>query len=846
PILLVACDADGCITMMEGGLLTNLQRRAERYVGRNFLEVFRDFPDLHALAGRVLSGEPIRRAQIPFEGRHLEAWAQALRKEDGDVSGFAGIVVDASARVVAEAAVLEADRRQSALVEHASDIILVVTPDGTLHYVNPALQRMLGYPWRAGDSLDVLSIVHPDDRERCRAHIREAFKRPGSQPTVEFRIAHADGGWRQMQSIGNNLLEDAAISGIVVTLRDVTDERRTEGRLRANAARQGALAELGRWALAGLEYQNLVDDAVSMLAVELPADIVHVFESYPDASLLTVSASRGQVVADNELMSGDPTSSPASYALVTQEAVVSDNLADEDRFDVPQLWTRAAAVSVVEVPIPGQDMPAGVLGVGSRTLRKWADEDVNFVKAVANILAAAAARTRADGAIRAQALQDPLTGLPNRLVLSEHSPNAAASPGTREHMTGRDRTVFALDIDNFREINDTLGHAIGDLVLVELARRLSRVGDPVEVIARLGGDEFAIVVRGRLSEQAEEEMAAELLARIGEPLDVGGVNLRLRASLGVAGAAAAGRDDLGDPGISTLLRRAEGAMYQAKSEHSGVRRYSEDLERSSLSRMALASELAEAIGHGQLRLDYQPKVSLAEMRVDGVEALVRWQHPTRGLLVPDIFVPLAEQTGIIRELTSWVLARALAECAAWHRAGWQIPVAVNLSAGTVHDPSLLDSVMGAITRSGLPPQAVELEITESAVMLDPEGALRSLEDLTARGVRFSLDDFGTGYSSLAYLQRLPVTSVKIDKSFVKPLDHDERAAAIVKAVTDLGHSLHLSVIAEGVDSASVLEVVRGLGCDAVQGFHVATPMEATALRGWIAAENPERAPLGGA
>jgi diguanylate cyclase (GGDEF)-like protein/PAS domain S-box-containing protein len=837
PILLFACDADARITLMDGGLLTQFQMRAESFIGKSFLDVFADYPVIAEQARKVLAGETVRRAQIPFEGRHLEGWAQPLHSASGEITGFAGIVVDVSARVAAEAAVLDAARRQAALVEHASDVIIVLTADGTIHYVNPACQRVLGYAWRAGDVVDVLSLVHPDDRDYCREAIRQSFARPGAQPIEAFRLAHADGSWHYVESIGNNLLDDPAVSGFVVTMRDVTAQRRTEARLRANAERQAALAELGRWALVGIDYTSLVEDAVNVLAVQLDVDIVHVFDSYADASLLALSVSRGHVVSGSELMSSEPTSSPASFALVTQETVVSEDLREEERFDVPELWARAGAVSVVEAPIPGQDMPYGVVGVGSRVRRVFADEDLNFVKAVANVLAAAAARTRAEHAIRAQALQDPLTGLPNRLLLAAHQPTAAAPHGFRQ-LTGEDRTVFVLDIDRFKEINDTLGHAIGDLVLIEVARRLERVGEPTEVVARLGGDEFAIVCRTLHTEDEEQSFAYRVLAVVGEPLGVDGVNLRLRGAVGIA--SATGESDR-HMTMSDLLRRAEAAMYQAKADRAGVRRYVDDLERSSLSRLALASELAEAIDHGQLRLDYQPKVSTVDGMPTGVEALVRWQHPTRGLLLPDVFVPLAEQTGIIRELTNWVLARALAECASWHRAGWQLPVAVNLSAGTVHDPALLDAVMTAIRRSGLPPEAIELEITESAVMLDPEGAIRSLNELTQQGVRFALDDFGTGYSSLAYLQRLPVTSVKIDKSFVHPLGRDDVAQAIVRAVVDLGHSLHLAVIAEGVDSAQVMDAVVALGCEAAQGFHVAIPMEPAALRSWLT----ERALAGG-
>jgi diguanylate cyclase (GGDEF)-like protein len=603
-----------------------------------------------------------------------------------------------------------------------------------------------------------------------------------------------------------------------------------EERLRSNASRQAALADLGRWALAGLGYANLVEDAVTMLAEQLEVDFVHVFDAMTDTAFVTLTASCGHGPAGPELLSTDPTSSPVAFALVTQETVICDDLASEARFEIPDLWARSEAMSVIEAPIPGQDSPTGVIGVGCRSPRHFVEEDVSLVVAVANVLAAAAARNRAENAIRDQALHDPLTGLPNRLVLADHG-HAIAVPKQSE-MSGVKRTVLVLDIDRFKEVNDTLGYALGDLVLLEVARRLHELGEPVEIVARLGGDEFAVVASSATDPAEPEALAVRLLAALSEPIEVGGVRLRLRGSVGIAEAAV---DDAGASlGVPALLRRAEVAMYQAKADRRGIRRYSDDLERSSISRLELAGELADAIDKDEFKLDYQPKVDAITRVVTGVEALVRWRHPTRGLLVPDAFIPLAEQTGMIRELTNWVLAKALSECSAWHRAGHFIPVAVNLSAATVHDPELMGAVTTAVSRSGLPPKSVELEITESAVMFDPEGALRSLESLVEYGVRLSLDDFGTGYSSLSYLQRLPVTAVKIDKSFVEPLLSDGTARAIVRSVVELAHGLGLSVIAEGVDSAAVMEQLTAIGCDALQGFYVANPMSPARLEEWIA------------
>jgi diguanylate cyclase (GGDEF)-like protein/PAS domain S-box-containing protein len=829
PVLLFACDRDGIFTLLDGGLLAELGQLPGVFVGRSFFSVYEDYPELLELGRRILDGEQLKRVPIPLQGHDLEAWGVPLRTARGEPDGAAGIIVDVSARVAAERLVLDAARRQTALVEHASDVIIVMARDGALLYANPAARLLLGETSHEGELLDVPSFIHPDDRDRVQRHFEAAATRSGSSPSIEYRIAHADGSWRTVESIGNNMIDDPAVNGFVVTLRDVTARRESEERLRSNAGRQAALADLGRWALVGLAFHNLVEDAVTLLAEQLEVDFVHVFEAMPDTAFVTLTASHGHGPSGPELLSTDPTSSPVSFALVTQETVICDDLAREARFEIPDLWTRSQAMSVIEVPIPGQDSPAGVLGVGCRSAHEFAEEDVNFVVAVANVLAAAAARSRAEGAIRDQALHDPLTGLPNRLVLADHG-HTIAAPKPSE-MSGVERTVLVLDIDRFKEINDTLGHALGDLVLLEVARRLRELGDPVELVARLGGDEFAVVASSAREPVDADAMAARLLAALAEAIYVGGVKLRLRGSVGVA---VADVDDRGASlGVSALLRRAEVAMYQAKAERRGVRRYSDDLERSSVTRLALASELADAVDKGELRLDYQPKIDAHTSAVTGVEALVRWRHPTRGLLLPDVFVPLAEQTGMIRELTNWVLAKALSECAGWHRSGHRIPVAVNLSAATVHDPELMDAVATAVSRSGLPPESVELEITESAIMFDPEGALRSLEALVAYGVRLSLDDFGTGYSSLSYLQRLPVTAVKIDKSFVEPLLRDDTARAIVHAVVNLAHSLRLSVIAEGVDSGAVMEQLTALGCDALQGFYVAIPMSPDRLEHWI-------------
>jgi EAL domain-containing protein (putative c-di-GMP-specific phosphodiesterase class I) len=333
-----------------------------------------------------------------------------------------------------------------------------------------------------------------------------------------------------------------------------------------------------------------------------------------------------------------------------------------------------------------------------------------------------------------------------------------------------------------------------------------------------------------------EAMARRLLEYLGRPIEIGGARLRLRGSVGVAEAAPAGSGPVVD--AVSLLRRAEAAMYLAKQHGSGCACWTPDLEHSSLSRLSLAGELGEAVESGELVLAYQPKIASRSGRPLGVEALVRWQHPQRGTLLPDAFVPIAEQTGMMRPLTSWVLDEALGQWSRWRDRFGDLAMAVNLSASTLADPDLAQSVAAAVTRSGIPPGSIELEITESAVMRDPDRALAVVTELSGTGVRFAIDDFGTGYSSLTYLQRLPVALVKVDKSFVTPLPEPGPARSIVRAVIELAHSLGITVAAEGVESAEVASLLVDLGCDELQGYHIGRPMPPESVERWLSERLP--------
>ncbi|HVF05134.1 MAG TPA: EAL domain-containing protein [Frankiaceae bacterium] len=426
-----------------------------------------------------------------------------------------------------------------------------------------------------------------------------------------------------------------------------------------------------------------------------------------------------------------------------------------------------------------------------------------------------------------QALHDTLTGLPNRKLLLSKVSAAIADAGPTDDQV----CLFLLDLDRFKDVNDTLGHHVGDELLTHVAARLGSVLRPGDTVARLGGDEFGVllpVVRDRMM---ATEVADRIRGALAQPFVLDEVAIDLEASVGIALYPAHATQ------ANELMQRADVAMYQAKETRSGIETYDPERDPHSTQRLSLFGQLRRAIEDGELVLHYQPKVDLSTGLVAGVEALVRWEHPQRGLLLPDTFVPLAEQTGLMKSLTSMVLEQALRQTAAWTEAGLQIRMAVNVSARDLHDDTFCPRVREALDRTGVPASFLELELTERVVMADPERALENLIALSRLGVRLSLDDFGTGYSSLAYLRRLPVTEIKIDKSFVLRMDVDDEDATIVRSTIDLAHGLGLRAIAEGVESPATWQRLAELGCDAAQGYYVCRPYPAHVVTEWLVARN---------
>jgi diguanylate cyclase (GGDEF)-like protein len=400
---------------------------------------------------------------------------------------------------------------------------------------------------------------------------------------------------------------------------------------------------------------------------------------------------------------------------------------------------------------------------------------------------------------------------------------------------GMSMAVLLLDLDRFKDVNDTLGHHFGDLLLTEVGPRLQRPLRGVDTVARLGGDEFAVLLPGPTDLATACRVAERLVDSLTQPFGINGLVLEVGVSIGVAL-----YPDHGQTGRE-LLQHADVAMYAAKRGQTGFVVYSPATDTNSVRQLTLTGQLRRAIENGQMALEFQPKVDVRTAGVAGVEALIRWHHPELGAVPPGEFIHSAEQTGLIKPLTLWVMNAALSELRRWSRLGYEFGVAVNLSVKSLQDPELPEVVRGLLESSGQRPERLTFEITESALMADPAAALEVVAQIAALGCQLSLDDFGTGYSSLAYLQQLPIDELKIDRSFVVAMTRDDNAAVIVRSVVSLAKGLGLSVVAEGVESEDAFLSLRALGCDQVQGHWFGPAMNGDQLLGWLKDAHPNRA-----
>jgi diguanylate cyclase (GGDEF)-like protein len=431
-----------------------------------------------------------------------------------------------------------------------------------------------------------------------------------------------------------------------------------------------------------------------------------------------------------------------------------------------------------------------------------------------------------------QAHHDELTGLSNRKLLISRTAAALAQAERSQSRVG----FLLLDLDRFKEVNDTLGHHAGDRLLQQVAQRLTYSVRPGDLVARLGGDEFAVLLPWVPAAGAAREVATRLRAALAEPFRIDHISFDIEASVGIA----LYPDDA--TSFDVLMQHADVAMYLAKERRSGVERYVADSDRNSPARLALLGDLRRGLDRGELELYFQPKISLETGQTIGMEALVRWQHPARGMITPEEFIPLVEQSYLMRDLTVHVVDRALAHASGWRRDGFGVPVSLNVAARDLLDNCLADTIARGLERYGLPPESLLLEINERILTAEAARTLASVDALADLGIGLSLDDFGTGYSSLVRLRRLPVREVKIDSSFIGRLLASADDEVVVQSIVDLVRALGIESVAEGVESAEVAAALRVMGCRAAQGWYFSRPLNSSSAMAWLAGQSQASRP----
>jgi diguanylate cyclase (GGDEF)-like protein len=597
-----------------------------------------------------------------------------------------------------------------------------------------------------------------------------------------------------------------------------------ERELAQHARQHEAVARLGQIALRERDLTTLLDEVVAAVASTLDAPLCGVLKLRADEEILDVISVTG--VPEQKLESvpaGGGTH--GGYVLRTRQPVVVEDLLAETRFDPAPLLLRGIASGMGAV-IEGHERPFGVLSAHTTEHRCFSGDDVNFLVAVANVLSAAVERHRKEESTRHASLHDPLTGLPNRALVLDRLDLALA----RRRREGIDVAMLMLDLDRFKIINDSLGHAVGDDLLLALASRLRRSVRASDTVARLSGDEFVVLCERPAGVRHVVALAERIGAAISAPFELASGEHFLTVSIGIAMAESA------EDTSASLLRDADAAMYRAKQRGPGrYELFDATVRAQVLARLRTEKELRQALDQDMLRVHYQPIIDLSCGKPAAIEALVRWEHPRRGLVAPVDFIEIAEETGLIIELGRHVLETACEQAASWQRR-FRLPlrIFVNVSGCQLNNPLFPLEVADIEAASGMLRGTLGLEVTES-VLIDEAGAsMTALSDLHSRGLRLVLDDFGTGYSSLSYLKRVPLDGVKVDRSFTDGLDGSPQDAAIMKAIVEMCGVLDLTVIAEGVESEGQLQQLRALGCEQAQGYLLCHPQPAEEIGEFLA------------
>ncbi len=698
--------------------------------------------------------------------------------------------------------------------------------DGRVQAANPALCALLGRGAQDLVGAEVRELIHPHDWPATSRRLAAVARGEGlAYDTFERRVIRGDGALLALviracvlRNVEGNPHE------VFLQVEDVTARRDAEALAARRTAQQALIADLGRMALSERDLGALFDSAAAMVAAGVGVEFGKVLELEPGGAACRLRAGVGWAAGlVGVARVGTEEHSQAGYTLQAGAPVIVTDLVTETRFTAPSLLADHGVRAGMSVVIDAGGRPFGVLGAHTRAPRAFTGDDIHFLQAVANVLGAAIAHRVVEDQMRRRALHDPLTGLPNRVLLLDRLQRAL----TRAARRRRACAVLAVDLDRFKVVNDSLGHPRGDALLVQVGQRLTQVARRGDTVARSGGDSFVLVHEAAGRAPVALAIADRIHRALAAAFDAGGEEVFLTASIGAVVATA----DAESP--ATVLQDAALAAAQAKARGGESTVLFEPAMRGgSTDLVQMETALRHALERDELVVHYQPIIDVPTGTVVAAEALVRWRHPTRGVVPPADFIPRAEETGLIVPIGYWVLQRACHDAVRWEaaRGGTPLTVSVNVAVAQLRDPGFAAAVATTLAETGLAPSSLCLEITESGLMSDVHSAVSLLGELRALGVGLSVDDFGTGYSSLAYLKRLPITQMKIDRTFVSGLPGDADDSAIVTGIVSLAHSLGLAVVAEGVETPDQLAALRAVHCELAQGYLFSRPVDAEAFQ----------------
>jgi diguanylate cyclase (GGDEF)-like protein/PAS domain S-box-containing protein len=776
-------DAAGAIAFIQGKGFTGLNLWPANIIGRPVWEIWRKYPEIIQSFRRAFAGDSVTSlVAIRAAGQEtvFEYRLEPERDEQGCVTGVICIATDVTQRKRAEDALRESERALATLISNLPGFAyrLRNDDDWTVEYVSDGILDITGHTAAEfiGDSVVFVEIIHPDDRETMHREVKIAIEH--REPyTVEYRIVTSRGETKWVWEQGQPVVADDSDTVVALEgfISDITERKRADQALAESEGRHRDLFENARDAMFSYNLRGRMISA-NRRVTELTG--------YTNEEFLALNF--GQIVA------------------VEHHVAVGEAL--------KRIFNGEDAPYELEIGAKdGRRIP---LEVTARLILGKRGEP-HTVQAIGRDITE---RKQAEETIRRLAYHDALTDLPNRALFEDRLLVALAQARRQREMIA----VLFLDLDSFKVVNDTLGHGAGDKLLQAVAHDLATLVREGDTVARVGGDEFTLLLAGIEAPEDATDVAQRILECLRRPRVINGTEFRTTGSIGVTMYPADGGKG------ETLLRNADTAMYRAKERgRDNYQLYAASMNAKMMERIAVEQDLRHALVRNELELFYQPIVAVETGVITGAEALIRWRHPKRGIVPPDEFIPLAEETGLILEIGEWVLRETCRQIRQWREQGLVVDlVAVNLSARQFQQEDLVQRIAGILRESGVSPDLIQIEITESAVLKNVDSAMAMLWQLREMGIQIALDDFGTGYSSLTYLKRFPIDAVKIDQSFVRDLEHDASDATIVSTVIGMAENLHLHVIAEGVETENQLEFLRQRGCKEYQGYLFARPMPA--------------------